>query len=280
MRPENTIPAFEYAIAAGVDALELDMAVTKDNVIVVSHDPILHPPVCSGPQPAAVIHQLTLAEVKKWDCGLVQNPDFKTQQNIPGTRMPTLDEVFDLAPKGKFKFNIETKSFPKQTTRTEAEGMLALAGQSTATPEGRAMLEALMAVGPNVTPPPDEFVKLVLAKVRQHHLEDRVILQSFDFRTLREMRKIAPEIPLSALFDGRAPDYVAVCKDAGNAEIASPSFQGVTAEKVRQAHAAGIQVIPWTADKTKDWDALIAAGVDAIISDDPADLIAYLKTHH
>ena len=54
----------------------------------------------------------------------------------------------------------------------------------------------------------------------------------------------------------------------------------MTAEKVRQAHAAGIQVIPWTADKTKDWDALIDAGVDAIISDDPAGLIAYLKTHH
>src|SRR5580693_1586796 len=69
MRPENTLPAFEYAIASGVDVLELDMAVTKDNVLVVSHDPYLEPPVCSGPQPKAVIHQLTLAQVKEWDCG-------------------------------------------------------------------------------------------------------------------------------------------------------------------------------------------------------------------
>src|SRR5579871_459945 len=76
LRPENTLPAFEYAIEQGVDVLELDMAVTKDNVIVVSHDPILHPPVCSGPKPEMPIHSLTLAEVKQWDCGKIQNPGF------------------------------------------------------------------------------------------------------------------------------------------------------------------------------------------------------------
>src|SRR4051812_4066144 len=89
MRPENTIPAFEYAIAAGVDVLELDMAITKDNVVVVSHDPVLHPPVCSGPKPSALIHELTLAEVRQWDCGAVRNPNFATQQPVPGTHIPT-----------------------------------------------------------------------------------------------------------------------------------------------------------------------------------------------
>src|SRR5437016_12674730 len=87
LRPENTLPAFEYAIAAGVDALELDMAVTKDNVIVVSHDPVLHPPVCSGAKPEAVIRQLTLAEVKQWDCGKVQSPGLPHQPTSPGTRI-------------------------------------------------------------------------------------------------------------------------------------------------------------------------------------------------
>src|SRR5262249_43890768 len=85
MRPENTIPAFEYAIAQGVDALELDMAVTRDNVLVVSHDPILQAPVCTGPRERAVIHELTLAEVKQWDCGAKQNPGFAKQQPVPGT---------------------------------------------------------------------------------------------------------------------------------------------------------------------------------------------------
>jgi len=154
-RPENTIPAFEYAVAQGVDALEMDMAVTKDNVIVISHDPILQPPVCTGPRPAAVIHQLTLSETRQWDCGAVRNPRFATQQTVPGTRIPTLDDVFSLAPRGRFDYNIETKSFPDK---------------------------------PEYTPPPAEFARMVLEKVRRYGLEKRVILQSFDFRTLVEMR--------------------------------------------------------------------------------------------
>jgi glycerophosphoryl diester phosphodiesterase len=222
----------------------MDMAVTKDNVIVISHDPILEGPVCSGPQKSATIHQLTLAEVRQWDCGAVRNPRFPTQQTVPGTRMPTLDDVFRLASRGTFDYNIETKSFPEH---------------------------------PEYTPTPEEFVKLVLAKVREHKLEKRVMLQSFDWRTLVAMRKIAPEIRLSALTEYDKRDFAAIAKDAANAEIVSPEFHLVTPEKVAAAHAAGLQIVPWTANTPGDWDKLIAAKVDAIISDDPAALIAYLK---
>ncbi len=243
MRPENTIPAFEYAIAAGVDVLELDMAVTRDNVIVVSHDPYLEPPVCSGPQPKAVIRELTLAEVRQWDCGAKQNPAFPKQQPVPGTRIPTLDEVFGLAPKGKFAFNIETKIFADR---------------------------------PQLTPSPEEFARMVLEKIRKHKLEQRVILQSFDFRTLHAMKKLAPEIRLAALYSGPAKDFVAIAREAG-AGIVSPEYRLVTPEQVKAAHAAGLTVIPWTPNQPADWDRLIAAGVDAIITDDPAALIAHLK---
>jgi len=243
-RPENTIPAFEYAIQHGVDALEMDMAVTKDNVIVISHDPVLHPPVCSGPQPSAVIHELTLAQVRAWDCGAVQNPRFPTQQPIPGTRMPTLDDVFRLASQGTFDYNIETKSFPDK---------------------------------PQFTPSPEEFVGLVLEKVREYHLEKRIILQSFDFRTLRAMKRLAPEIRLSALTESDPRDFPAIANEA-EADIVSPDYHLVTPEKVAAAHAAGLEVVPWTADTPADWDRLIAARVDAIITDDPAELIAYLKS--
>src|SRR5258706_2089316 len=109
VRPENTIPAFEYAIKTGVDVLEMDMAVTRDNVIVISHDPILEAPICIGPQPRAIIHELTLAEVREWDCGAVRNPDYPKQTPVPGTKIPTLDEVLNLSKRGKFEFNIETK---------------------------------------------------------------------------------------------------------------------------------------------------------------------------
>lgn len=244
MRPENTLPAFRYAVAEGVDALELDIAVTRDGVPVVSHDPVLQPPVCSNPDmKSAAIHTLTLAEVREWDCGAIRNPRFPRQQTLPGTRMPTLEEVFDLAPLGAFDFNIETKIF---------------------------------AAKPELAPTPEEFVRLVLAAVRKHKLEKRVILQSFDFRTLLEMKRLAPEIRTSALIEGSPRDFVEVAREA-KADIVSPQFTMVTPELVAAAHRAHIQVVPWTANEPKEWAPLIAAGVDAIISDDPAALIAYLK---
>jgi glycerophosphoryl diester phosphodiesterase len=241
--PENTLPAFEYAIRAGVDVLELDTAVTKDNVVVVSHDPILRPPVCTGPVPSALIHELTLAELRQWDCGAVQNPSFPLQTPVPGTRIPTLDEVLSLAERGSFDFNIETKIFPDN---------------------------------PQYAPPPDEFVRLVLEQFRKHKVEKRVILQSFDFRTLQAMKKLAPEIRLSALTSSDKRDYPLIAADA-QAGIVSPRIDLVTADKIKGAHDARLEVIPWTANSEEEWDRMIDAGADAIITDDPAGLIAHLK---
>lgn len=242
--PENTLPAFEYAIQQGVDALELDMAVTKDNVVVVSHDSALKPPVCSGGPADALIRTLTVAQVRGYDCGAIRNPVFPNQQLVPGTRMPTLDEVFRLAPRGAFDFNIETKISPEH---------------------------------PEYAPAPEEFARLVLAKIREHKIEKRIILQSFDWRTLIAMRKLAPEIRLAALTERDTRDFAAIAKDAANAEIVAPRFDLVTPEKVAAAHAAGLQVVPWTPNTPDGWDKMIAAKVDAIITDDPAALIAHLK---
>jgi glycerophosphoryl diester phosphodiesterase len=243
LRPENTLPAFEYAIAQGVGALELDLAVTKDGILVVSHDPEMRAPVCTGPRDRVAIHELTLAEVKQWDCGAKQNPLFPTQQTVPGTKMPTLDEVLALAPKGKFLFNIETK---------------------------------ISAQHPELSVPPEEFSKLVLAAIRKHRVESRVVLQSFDFRTLHAMKKLAPEIRLCALYTGTPKSFVEIGREAG-AQIVAPEFKLVTPVEVKAAHAAGFEVLPWTPNKAEDWGRLVDAGVDGIISDDPAALIAFLK---
>jgi len=244
MRPENTIPAFEYAMQAGVDVLELDVAVTKDNVLVVSHNPTLLPSLCRGPKPDAAIRELTLREVREYDCGGLKNPAFAKQQSVPGTRVPTLDEVFTLAAASKVEFNVETKIYRDK---------------------------------PQYTPEPEEFSRLLLAEIRKHHLESRVIVQSFDFRTLWAMKKLAPEIRLSALYQGPAKDFVEIAKEAG-AQIISPIYTLVNSEQVAAAHKAGLQVVPWTANTPADWDRLIDARVDAIISDDPAALIAHLKS--
>jgi glycerophosphoryl diester phosphodiesterase len=260
-RPENTIPAFEYAIQHGADVLELDLAVTKDNVLVVSHNPFITPDypgerVCSGPSvpEKTPIHTLTLAQLRQFDCGVNTLAAFPKQQAAPGTKIPTFDEVLDLAPQGKFEFNVETKIFPNH---------------------------------PELTPSPEQFVKMIDDTVKRHHLQSRVILQSFDFRTLVAMKKLDPSIRLSALvgeakYDSlmgitdSSKDFVAIGKSTG-AQIISPAFQLVTPEKVAAAHAAGLQVVPYTVNKPEEWQKLADAKVDAIITDDPEALLAWLR---
>jgi glycerophosphoryl diester phosphodiesterase len=223
----------------------MDLAVTKDNVLVVSHDPDMNPTICSGPATGSrVIREMTLDELRVWDCGSKKNPNYPKQKPVPGTRVPTLDEVLALAPRGRFDFNIETKIFRDK---------------------------------PHLTPSPETFARLLLDAARRHKVESRVILQSFDFRTLRAMKQLAPDIRLSALYEGEPRDFVEIARDAG-AGIVSPRYTLVTHARVQSAHSVGLQVVPWTANTPKDWDALIEARVDAIISDDPAELIAYLKS--
>jgi glycerophosphoryl diester phosphodiesterase len=241
-RPENTIPAFRYAIEQGVDFLELDVAVTKDNVPVVSHDPHLNPVICSGPKPGTAIHDLTLTELGRYDCGAKRNPLFADQVPVPGTHVPTLDEVFGLARGNTVKFNVETKIFADH---------------------------------PELTPGPEEFTKLILDLVRKHGIERRVILQSFDPRTLHVMKTLDPSIPRVALFETER-DWMEVAREF-DANILSPDYHLITPAKVAQAHSAGLQVVPWTVDKPEDWGRVADAGVDAIITDDPATLIAWLK---
>jgi glycerophosphoryl diester phosphodiesterase len=208
--PENTIPAFEHAIRAGADFIELDLAVSKDNVLVVSHDPILHAPMCRGPRESAVIRELTFAEIQQWDCGALRNPQYPDQQPVPGTRMPSLDQVLALAPSGSFGFNIETK---------------------------------LSADKPQYTPSPEEFSRLVLEQIRKHGLEKRVVLQSFDFRTLRAMRRLAPEIHLNALIEKDERDFVTVVREA-EADTIAPHFRLVTREKTSPLRRPASRLCP------------------------------------
>jgi glycerophosphoryl diester phosphodiesterase len=245
--PENTAPAFEYAIEAGADYLELDLAVTKDNILVVSHDPVLPTSICTGPPGATrVIREMTLEELRRWDCGSMRHPEFPRQQTAPGTRVPTLDEVLALASRGKFGFNIETKIRPDQ---------------------------------PQYTPTPEEFARMLVDSIRRYRLEERAIIQSFDFRTLQAASKIAPDIARAALYSGPSVDLVELTRRA-EATILSPHYRLVTSEVVEKAHAAGFQVVPWTANEPAQWERLAAAGVDGIITDDPAGLIDWLKARN
>lgn len=273
-RPENTIPSFQYGISHGADVLELDLSVTKDNVLVVSHSPYLtqvestDPRMaaalagerhCDGPAlpPGTTIRSLTLAQLKQYDCGAHTLAAFPNQQAVPHTTIPTFDEVLDLAKGNTVEFNVETKSFPNH---------------------------------PELTPTPEQFVAMIDGAVKKHGLQSRVILQSFDFRTLKAMRALDPKIRLSALF-GRAqydgmmgitdPDksFAHILKITG-AEILSPDQSLVNPAEVKVAHDAGVQVAPYTANQPEDWKRLADAKVDAIITDDPAGLLAWLKAQN
>ncbi len=243
VRPENTMAAFEYAIESGVDVLELDLAVTADNVLVASHDPVLPEEICVGPAGTRTIREMTLERLRQFDCGSKPNPKFPRQKAVPGARVPTLDEVLALAPRGVFEFNIETKIFRDR---------------------------------PALTPPPAEFARLLVEAIRRHGLEKRVMIQSFDFRTLQEAARIAPEIRRSALYAGAPRDLTALAREAG-ATILSPHHSLVNKRVAERARAAGLHLVPWTANTPAEWDRLIEARVDAIITDDPAALIGYLK---
>lgn len=241
--PENTIPGFLHAIQVGADAIELDVLVTRDDIPVVCHDPVLRLAICRGPGGRRTVRRLSLEELRQWDCGAAPNPRFPRQRAIPGTPIPTLDEVLDLATAGRFDFNIEAKLFPYR---------------------------------PGWTPAPELFAELVYDRISRRRLASRVIFQSFDLRVVRAMGRLDPGIRLAALDQLGVRGFASLARRAG-AAIVAPSKRLVLPGRVRRAHFAGVQVIPWTANTHAEWDRLLRAGVDGIITDDPGGLIAYLK---
>ncbi|AKH39555.1 MULTISPECIES: glycerophosphodiester phosphodiesterase [Nitrosomonas] len=257
MRPENTLPAFEYALQVGVNTLELDTLITKDKQVVVHHDPALNPDICLDPQgkkftTQILIRSLTLKELKAYDCGSLVNPSFPQQVAQPKTPIPTLEEVFQMVEQSKLHtakkvyFNIEIK---------------------------------IEEAHPEYSPSPEEFVKLVLAVVEKHNFMNRVILQSFDLRTLKVARQLEPKLPLSILIEDRPTEPGALVKlmKAYQAQILSPNYEWLTAQDVAEIHKMGGHVIPWTPNTKEHWQSMIDKGVDGIITDNPKELLDFLK---
>src|SRR5947207_7127114 len=156
LRPENTLPSFQEAIRAGADFIEFDVAVTRDNIPVISHDPLINLDLCQGAGGKRPIHEMTLEEVKRYDCGALRLKAFPRQTPVPGTRIPTLNEVLDLSKSSNIRFNIEIKSSADWPA--------------------------------NYTLAPDELSRMVVDAVRSHKLEKRVLVQSFDFRVVKAVR--------------------------------------------------------------------------------------------
>jgi glycerophosphoryl diester phosphodiesterase len=267
--PENTLPAFERALEIGVTTLELDVGVTADGVVVISHDPYLNPAItrdASGQwllgTKGPLIKSLTLAQLQAYDVGRI-NPEapyaktFATQQPQDGARIPTLRSLFDRVKAlgaNDVRFNIETKIHPAQADDTVS---------------------------------PEAMTRALLQVVREAGMTQRVAIQSFDWRTLRLVQQLAPAIPTvyltvqtasnDNLRDGdwtlgmKLADHGSppkMVKAAGGA-VWSPNGGAVTEALVKEAQSLGLKVIPWTINNPADMERLIGWGVDGIITDYP-----------
>jgi glycerophosphoryl diester phosphodiesterase len=292
-RPENTIPAFDYALKHHVTTLELDTGVTKDGVLVISHNRAINGNHCHGPWVGQLIRDLTLAQIKQLDCGYIDPGAFPNQQQIPGTPMPTLQELFDYVKAHAdypVRFNIETKISPLVDD----------------------------------TVPYDVFTKKLVAAIEENHLEKRAMIQSFDWRTIMLSKQLDPKIETVALvWQFGAPDCQTLADecslearvgdpslkspwtggldwwayrdlgklvDAAKADVVSSNWQvhdpnlgnvaspdwylkedpamfhGPTVPVLQSRY--DLRVVPYTIDDEKTMQRVIDLGVDGIISDD------------
>lgn len=253
-RPENTIVAFDYALEVGVDVLEMDLSVTKDDVLVLSHDPFIDPKICLSKEGKKLkrsipIRTLSLKQVKEFDCGSLINPRFKNQTPSPGEKIPTFLEVLEFVKNSKHpsakevELNVETKLIPSRS---------------------------------ELTPSPKKFAQLIVEAVAKYKFEKRTIIQSFDMRTLKQIKRLDQTLRVSQLTYQSMVDLVGALKGI-NGEYSSPNLHWINKEMVDLLHENNIKVAPWTANKRKEWDYLISIGVDEIITDRPKELIDYLR---
>lgn len=254
LMPENTIPAFLKALDLGVNTLELDVVISKDHQVVVSHDPYFHADFSIDPDgkpvprsPKINLYQMDYAEIKRYDVGSNGNPNFPEQQKVK-TYKPLLSEVIQAAEAYRkeknlplFLYNIEIKSEEKEYDVLQ--------------------------------PQPAFFSDLVHAQLKSLSPK-RVVLQSFDFNVLKywkkqiEGKKYKPVI-LAALV-GNLKGIEHNLTDLGfKPDIYSPYYKLIDEKKVNQLHDLGMAVIPWTINTTEEMKQVKAMGVDGIITDYP-----------
>lgn len=283
IRPENTLYSYAYAIELGATSIECDMQLTKDGQIVMSHNPILNSDITRDENGNYIennkydIRLMTVDELKKFDVG-VMDPNCGEYYDLHGktqftydAKIPTLEELMQLIQSYGDKnivLNIETKSYPDPAS-----------------------------AGYKNNADPKKFVEVFNNIVKNYDMEDRVVLQSFDWQTLIEMKKLNPNISTSALWQeqpswGRdseslrryekkkspwlggldIKDYQGNPVKAAHAigaDIISPYYTEISKQDVDEAHSLGMKVVPWTVNNEKDMNMLLDMGVDGIISDKP-----------
>lgn len=247
--PENSMEAFQMAIDFDVNTLELDVVISKDSLVVVSHEAYMNPVICLDPdgnkisdKSAYNLYEMTHEEIKAFDCGSLKHPDFP-EQKVQPTYKPLLSEVIKLTTKNlrekgrRASLNIELKSSPETDNIYHPE--------------------------------PETFVDLVVNTIKQELIPiSKINLQSFDERIIRYSLDKYPMISVAYLVeDGKFYDNIQ--KLGKTPQIYSPHFSLVDSLSIEQAHKSGLKVIPWTVNETEKMQELLELGVDGIITDYP-----------
>jgi glycerophosphoryl diester phosphodiesterase len=254
LMPENTIPAMIRAIDLGVTTIEMDVVISKDRKVVLSHDPRFSSEISTRPggKPLSaseeknhVLYQMDYEEIRMWDVGMKPVLRFPKQQKMKAYK-PLLEELIDsvesyIRTKGlkPVQYNIETKCNPS------GDGVL--------------------------HPGPEEFTDLLMEVINLKGIGNRTIVQSFDERTLQVMHRKYPRIRTSYLIEGTETNTVElnIAKLGFKPDIYSPEYRLVTPEMVQYCRSKGMKLIVWTVNDREQIRKQKELGVDGIISDYP-----------
>jgi glycerophosphoryl diester phosphodiesterase len=255
--PENTLEGFRYALALGVDAIEIDIALTRDKVPVVVHDRALSAKLYrrKTPQglraltePTSLIKDLLAQDLESLDIGSAPHPEFPKQQAAPGARIPTLADFVALmmADSRKPTLNIEIKTHP---------------------------------IIVDETLPVEDFATAVLQVLAAHNAPySRVLFQSFDPAAIMAIKARDSRWRASFLVDAWTEDLPGITEELG-IEALSPRWDLLDAERAQALRATGRDIYVWTANARADWEKLQSLGVNGIITDDPAACLAFRDGH-
>ncbi len=254
LMPENTIPAMLKAIDLGVTTLEMDVVISKDKKVLLSHDPYFNADITTTPQGKTLskteaakilLFALNYDSIKKYDVGLKVHPLFLRQQKMAAYKPLLADLISSTEAYAETKnshplwYNIETKSKPN---------------------------------GDGINhPAPEEFVDLLVDAINKAGISNRTVIQSFDIRTLQVVNRKYPSIKTSLLMentDKRTLDEQ--LKELGfKPAIYSPHYSMVSSSLVKACHDKGIKIIPWTINTKEEIAKIKSLGVDGIITDYP-----------
>lgn len=265
LMPENTIPAFKRAIDEGVEVLELDVVISQDHKVVVSHDPFFHPDFCFAPSGKSVtesrkgnLFQINYRQIKRYDTGIGGNAKFPEQQKLATYKPLLKDMIFESEQYAKkqgkkpLSYNIEIKSLP----------------------------DLYHTFQPSV----EVFSDLVHYEIFSQLPAERVILQSFDFNVLKYWKMkidkgLYRKARISVLiepFDDN--DIEPVLKKLGFIpDVWSPYFLHLNQEKIASLHSKGIKVIPWTVNEPESMKQMADINCDGLITDYPDRAIRLFK---